>query len=207
MCCARKGFTLMEALVACALVLMIGALILQVVIPMARGTVRGTQQVELQQVGALALRRLCEDVQTSATAGIVLFPPAGEDPLMLSIHPLRGLDSIGDQVWADQLIVYWWKPGENKLWRTTWPHGGVGPGGRTPATDEPFRPTLAELRDIVALDNPWRRVEASQVKDFKLDFKVSPCSISLTVEAPAPDSRPPESFVLTRRVSLRNERT
>jgi hypothetical protein len=197
----------MEALVACALLLMIGAIIMQVVIPMARGTVRGTQQVELQQIGALALRHLCEDVQTSASAGITVSPAVGDDPLILAIHPLRGLDSIGDQVWADQLILYWWKPGEDKLWRTTWPHGGLGPGGRKPAADEPFRPTLSELRDIVSLDNEWRRVEANQVKEFKVDFNLSPASISLSVEAPAPDSRPPESFLLTRRVSLRNERS
>lgn len=195
----------MEGLVAFILVGLIGTIILQVLVPMARGTVRGTQQVELQQVGSLALKKVCAEMQSTAIAGIVTSPSSPTEPFLMSIHPLRTVDSIGDQVWGDQLIVYWWKQDEGKLWRTTWPHGPVS--GRAPVTDAPFRPTVAELKTIVgASDDRWRRVVANQVSLFDVNLTAFPARVLLTVEAPAPDSRPPEKFELTRRVAFRNER-
>ena len=78
-CGKARGFTLIEALTACALIAMLGVLILQVVVPMARGTVRGTQQIELQQIAALAMDRFCIDLQSTA--------PAGAKPMVRRVPP------------------------------------------------------------------------------------------------------------------------
>ncbi len=207
-CGKARGFTLIEALTACALIAMLGVLILQVVVPMARGTVRGTQQIELQQIAALAMDRLCIDLQSTAPAGAWAAPAQGNKPALVCLHPLRTIDSTGDQVWADQLIVYWWKPSEGKLWRTTWPHAGQT-APRMPTTEEPFRPFVdVEVLNIVDLTNdPYRKAIANQVKEFNVKLDVYPAELALKVAAPAPDSRPAESFTLTRKVSLRNERS
>lgn len=190
---------------ACVLILLIGTLVIQVVVPMARGTVRGTQQVELQQVGALALNQLCADLQSSSVAGIVAFPENGAEPALVSIHPLRTIDTSADQVWADELVLYWWSSSEQKLWRATWPHGGGTP---PPPTDEPTRPTRAELLNVVRLPHDrFRRAIATQVQQFEVDPLASPCRVSLRLQAPAPDGKPPESFSLNRSLSLRNERS
>lgn len=189
---------------ACVLILLIGTLVIQVVVPMARGTVRGTQQVELQQVAALALNQLCSDLQSSSAAGMIGYAENGTEPALLSIHPLRTIDTSADQVWSDQLVLYWWSSSEKKLWRTTWPHDGATP----PPTDEPLRPARAQLLNVVRLpDDRFRRAIATQVQDFEVDPAASPCRVSLRLQAPAPDGKPPESFSVTRSLSLRNERS
>ncbi|MEW6281481.1 MAG: hypothetical protein AB1758_22920, partial [Candidatus Eremiobacterota bacterium] len=159
----RRGFSLAEALVACVLTLLILTLIFQVVIPMARGTVRGSQQIELQQVAGLAMNRLSEDLQSAPPSGVTLVP-AGQptEPVILAMHGLEGIDATGSQVYSDHLVVYWWRQSDGRLWRKTWPPGQ--PSGRYPATDEVFEPTADELRALVADRNTTERVQASQVK-------------------------------------------
>ncbi len=204
---ARKGFSLIEILVACVLLILILTLIFQVVIPMGRGTVRGSQQMELQQVGTNAINKLADDLQKAPPAGITRIPatgpPPGNTPLLLSIQPLSGVDSIGQQVWSEQLIIYWWYPGSQELRRMTWPPGY--PLGRRPDIDEPFKPTWNELKRLT--DNPRGRDKMiGLVKDLNIDLSVVPHELGVQMEAKSPDGSPPEIFTLSRRVYVRNER-
>lgn len=203
----RGGFSLIEILVAMVLLLLIITLIMQVVIPMSRGAVRGSQQIELQQVGTTALNRLADDLQAAAPAGVTRYPttglPAPNEKLMISIQALTGVDTLGQQTWSEQLIIYWWKQEEGKLHRMTWPPGY--PMGRRPDIDEPFKPTYNELDRLT--DNPRGHYKLlGQIKKFDVNLAQVPHVLSLTLEAPAPDGAPPESFTLERRVYLRNER-
>lgn len=206
MCGGRRGFSLIEILIACVLLILILGLILEVVVPMGRGTVRGSQQIELQQIGSTVLNRICEDLETAATAGITRYPatgiPAGNQTLLLSIQPLTGVDSAGQQTWSESLILYWWKPQNGKLYRMTWPPGY--PLARRPDFDQPFKPTQLELTRLV--DNPEREKFMGVIKTLDLDLSVVPHVLKMSLEANPVGGAPPETFSVERRIYLRNER-
>lgn len=205
----RRGFSLIEILIACVLLLLILGLIMEVVIPMGRGTVRGSQQIEMQQVGTSAINRIAEDLSTAPPTGVTRVPTAGPptvasmDRLIVSIQPLTGVDTVGQQVWADHLIILWWEKASGKLFRMQWPPGY--PLTRRPAIDEPFKPTVLELQRLC--DNPRGQEKLlGVIKSLDVDVSVTPHVLKVSLEAPAPDGAPPESFTLERRVYLRNER-
>jgi prepilin-type N-terminal cleavage/methylation domain-containing protein len=206
---ARKGFSLIEILIACVLLLLILGLIMEVVIPMGRGTVRGSQQIELQQVGTMAVNRIAEDLSTAPPAGITRVPSSGPptsgsgNRLILSIQALTGVDTVGQQVWADHLIILWWEKPSGKLYRMKWPPGY--PLTRRPDIDEPFKPTASELQRLC--DNPRDQEKLlGIIKSLDIDLSTTPHVLRLFSDAPAPDGAPPETFTLERRVYLRNER-
>lgn len=209
--CARRSrpraFTLIEIMVGCVLLLLILTLIIQVVIPMGRGAVRGSQQIEIQQVGLMAMQRVCADLSTAPPAGITRYPasgpPAPGGTLFLAIQAFTGVDTVGQQTWSDQLVIFWWRQGSGKLYRLVWPPGY--PVGRRPDIDDAFKPTLDELTLIT--DNPQGQEKLLGIlKSFDVDLSRVPHTVSLEVEAPAPEGSPPESFSLTRKIYLRNDR-
>ncbi|MCE7872438.1 hypothetical protein DYH09_18950 [bacterium CPR1] len=202
-----RAFTLIEILVGCVLLLLILALIMQVVVPMGRGAVRGSQQIEIQQLTLMAMSKICADLSTAPSAGLARYPATGAPPpgrtLIFSIQAFTGVDTVGQQTWSDQLIIYWWRSDSGKLYRLVWPPGY--PVGRRPDIDEAFKPTLDELTLIT--DNPRGQERVLGIfKTVDLDLSRTPHTVSLSAEAPAPEGSPPESFSLSRKIYLRNDR-
>ncbi|GMU57267.1 MAG: hypothetical protein AMXMBFR33_64130 [Candidatus Xenobia bacterium] len=194
-------------MVGCVLLLLILTLIIQVVVPMGRGAVRGSQQIEIQQVALMAMQKVCADLATAPAAGITRYPTTGAPPpggtLILAIQAFTGVDTVGQQTWSDQLVIYWWRVDSGKLYRLVWPPGY--PVGRRPDIDESFKPTLDELTLIT--DNPRGEERLLGIlKTFDVDLTRVPHTVSLSAEAPAPEGAPPESFSLTRKIYLRNDR-
>lgn len=193
-----KGFSLLEALIASALLLLLMALMLQIVIPISKGSVRGSQQVELQQVAVLAVERLRHDLEAAPPAGIT----AGAND-RYSFHRLVDVAADGSQIMATDLVVVWWERAERRLLRKVWPPAPPVLSW-TPPSNGLFVPTPEEFTQLVTAVGPNQRVLASNVEDFSLRLQGSQVLLRLQLQAPAPDGRPPEGYELNRVVALPN---
>src|ERR1017187_4103074 len=98
---ARRGFSLIEMLLVCVLFVLLFTLALQVLIPMMQGSMRGSQQTELQQLAFLAADRLANEVEETGPQSIGLMTPgAGELPIRLALRPYVDVGPAGAQVYS-----------------------------------------------------------------------------------------------------------
>lgn len=201
----RRGLTLLEMIVAAALFGLLATLIVQVLVPVGKGSVRATQQVELQQSAALALDQLARDVTASAPRGVTVAASGGtaaDSTALVGIQRLQDVAADGSQVLDDRLVVVWWNAQEGRLWRKTWPPGPPDDDDHLPGTQ--WRLSAAELGQVAAAQNGYERMLARNVKSFSLTLNAESVSVKLSLEAPAPDGRPPERFELERHIYLRS---
>lgn len=175
-----------------ALVVIILTLLLQILIPMGRGTRRGAQQIELQQVAQVAMDRLLSDLSGTPRAGITLSP----DGRTFSLQQVTGVTATGKQEWDQKLIVYRYDPDARQLTRREWPP--IPPDlGRLPDKASLFTPSSAELSQL----SSGSRVLAGEVEAFELDSAALPARVRLALR-----SKMGETFELTRELKLRNVR-
>ncbi len=117
---AKRGFTLIEALVAGALGMMILYVLVALLIPALRVSAQGTERVELDQRAALLEGRLTRALKETCRSGVgwlvAGWNGTGEVPeqaeRFLSIHPLLGALSDSRQDWSRSLTVFHWKDGQ-----------------------------------------------------------------------------------------------
>lgn len=192
----ERGFTLIETLIGAGLLMLLLALIVQIVIPMGKGTVRGSQQVELQQMAYLAVDQLRRDLEASPSSGLTT---AGG----LTAHRLVDVAADGSQVFASDLVVVWRDMTERRLWRRTWPPDPPTLA-RALTTDRAFRPTPDEFANLTSGRKPSDKVLAAQVEEFAVEQAGNTARIHLLLQAPAPDGKSPERFELNRTVQLPN---
>ncbi len=205
MCSSRRGFSLLEALLACTLLSLLLTLLIQVLVPMARGSVRGTQQAGLQQITVLAAGQVERDLAATPPAGLALFPaPSPGGPSAASLHRLLDVAADGSPVFATDLVLLWWDPDRRQLGRRRWPPAPPTTA-ETPTSARCFTPGIGLVNQVLATSNPAEeRVLAGDVSLFSLTLAGPLATLRLVCEAAAPDGKPPESFEVRKVIVLRN---
>lgn len=160
MSASRRGASLLELVFAITLASLLLTLLVQVLIPVARGTLSTSDRAELEALASLTLDKLHNDLQSSAAAGVSsLELTTGDIRRSLAIHPLVTLGGDSRQVWDDRLLVWWWNTKEGKLWR--------GTAGSAP-TDRPLRVPTTDFPGLT-VPTAFTRPVAINVIDFQLD--------------------------------------
>lgn len=129
-----KAFTLLEITVAAGLSVVVFTLLALLLYATSVSTVRGQARVDIQQQAILASNRMVTELMQCTPAGVgVLYTPDVDSEVVLSLHKVVDVSSTvpPSQVFARQLTVFWWLPGEGSLWQRT-------------VSDE-HSPTLGEL--------------------------------------------------------------
>lgn len=196
---AKRAFSLVEILLVATLMLVVMALVVQILVPMSKGSVRASQQVGLQQLATVAVDRLVQELQTAPREAIALLSPAAPtDPAVrLSIHPLAGVGPTGAQSYGNDFVLYWFDEPNHRLWRAPWE--------QPPSFDSlQLAPTAAQFTSVIATPPPGTRVAVANLKELEVILQPTRVQLRLLLEHPAPDGRPPESFSLTRDVLLPN---
>ncbi|MBI3925992.1 MAG: hypothetical protein HY319_10665 [Armatimonadetes bacterium] len=202
------GFTLIEVLLAAALFLLTLGLVFSVLVPGMRSYSRGSDRAELQQMAALATRRILADLEAAAPGSVGLLSSSGAgEPEALGLVRLQDVSPAGRQVWEEQAIVYYWIPAEGNLVRKLWP----------PAPPQPVVPMTKErpptifpslLREIVQQSNGTETMVAARVARFRVRSAgvgpgvVQPLKLELLLERLGGSGT--EQFELTRDIYLRN---
>lgn len=197
---AKRAFSLVEVLLVAALMLVLLTLIVQVLVPMSKGSVRASEQVGLQQLAAVALERMVQELQACPPPALASFPPTapGDPPVRLALHPVGGVGPGGDQFFPNQYVFYWLDSSQHRLWRAPWQR----PFGFDDAPS--LVPTATQFNTALAAPPPGTRVAAADVKEFEVTLLPLRVQLRLLLEHPAPDGRPPEQFELRRDVVLPN---
>lgn len=199
-CGTRRGVSLAELVIACALFALLTAIVARIVLPLGKGVARGSHQIEYQQLALLAMNRLAGELTSTPDSAVTLDSRPGST--RLSLHPLRSVAADGTQVYATALSVYFWGAAERKLVFKQWPP--TPPNlARVPNANAPFSPTLPELESIVVTGgNRSERVLATDVEDFTLSRTGAVMQVRLRLRWDSPER--PETFELNRRVYLPN---
>ncbi len=197
---SQRGHSLVEILLVATLMLVVLTLVVQIVVPMSKGSVRASQQVGLQQLAAVAVDRLVQELQAAPRDAIVSLPPtAPTDPkVRLSIHPMGDVGPGGDQSFPNLYFFYWLDEPNRRIWRAPW--------SRAFGFDEfpALVPTSTQFNAAIASPPTGARVAVSNVKTFEVTLLPFRAQLHLVLEQPAPDGRPPETFELRRDVVLPN---
>jgi hypothetical protein len=185
--------SLLEIMVAGALMLGLTGLVLSVLYPSFRASSRNASRVEMQQQAALVMERLLLDLESAATASVSVHPEG------LAIQQLDGVTGTGLQIWKKELIVY--SRMGTTLVRERWPP--APPVLLVVLVDAyPTRITSVDLAAIIAARNGSERKLAFGVTAFDLDPNLS---FRIALERKIPGRPESETFELQRRVTLRNQ--
>lgn len=206
----RRGMSLLETLLAGALMTMVMGLVLSFLIPTFRNSSRGGLRVEMQQQASIALERLVIDLEHGAPASVSILPaPTGTDEVSgVAVQRMEGYTSSGAQLWETQLIVYYWLPKTQTLKREIW-NNGMKPS--LPVTLLDYHPAHITRQDLISIINDASAPEsnlAQGVTKFSVDYPAppnqQPYRIQLTLERAPIGQKAPEVLTLDRSITLRN---
>lgn len=209
----ERGFTLLEGLIAFALVGLIGTLFVWFLVPSMQFTARGAARVDVQQLAVLCADRMTRDLQQKSARGAVSLhdraaaDPASE-PVVMAMVPYIDVNQRGRRVWEQELIVYYWDRNARVVYRRDWPPAPPSNLSIDPLpANRPSEFPPADLLDLAALGAGGRPV-ARRVVDFDTRWLDSDAKsavvLAVSVEQGVAGKRAPERFDYQRVVALRN---
>lgn len=203
--------SLLETLLAGALLTMVMGLVLSFLIPTFRNSSRGGLRVEMQQQASLALEKLVIDLEHGAPASVSILPaPLGTDEVSgVAVQRMDGFTSSGTQVWETSLVVYYWLPKTGTLKREIWNNGRQPSLSVTLLDYHPARITRQDLLDIINDGSGPEFNLARGVTRFSVDYPPPPAQqpyrIQLTLERSPMGQSANEVLALDRALTLRNQ--
>lgn len=98
----RSGFTLFEVVVGAGLLLMIGLILVQVLIPSLRATAESQRRAGMQQKASLVFRRLGSDLQDSVPSALSI----STSPPVIAGQPISQFTNTAKVEFATELWAY-----------------------------------------------------------------------------------------------------
>mgnify|MGYP003605593188 FL=1 len=162
----RSGFTLLELVVALALLSLVTLVSFNLTRPLALISARSLDRMEMQQEALISLGQLRSSLQSSAPAGLSL------DDGLMAINPRSqpAVDTSGNLHWSNQITCFYVHAGE--LRRREWPPSLPVAGDPPVPTwmDSTVRCKRLEGPPLLALANP--RAQGKRLAQGVLAWKV-----------------------------------
>ena len=201
--------SLLEVIVAMGLALGALTLMIQLLVPSARISLRGAARTEVQESCVIALRQLAADLQRSNASAITLRNTVSTGPGLVVIQPLQLDSSDAESRYLPELWDYVFRPGPGTLTRRRWePVPAVL--GVTLESQVGTRLTGTQLDRLLNLTGAREEcILAHNVKEFSLGGSVqppnfpNPVTLHMLVEKKV-TSGDPDRFRLDQTVMLRN---
>jgi len=212
---ATSGFTLLEVILAAALVLMLGALAVGFLNPSLRALSRGSTRADMQQDAMVALGRLCADLQATATSAVGLLNPeaSGPGPVVISLVRVETTaPPTGEAQWETSVIAYVWDRASERVVRRVFATANPVISGMGLSGLSPRRADDATLTRMASMSNPaGDEVLAIGVKQFRVatagsgkSYVSPPFTIRIEMARAGSHRNEPERYVMTRSVTTRN---
>jgi hypothetical protein len=192
----RRGVSLVEVLLASALLSTMLVLLVRVLIPLLHYFSWTAARAELMTASGLVRARLQTDFQKARWEGVVLPTGVAGD---LCIHPLADITPTGQASWSSQAIVYHWDVVSGDLTRKLWTP--------SPALDPsvPFRPDLVALAAVAKDANlSGSRLLRGQLKEISVLQNGHVLQLHLVLQMGVP-GRSAEILEQNQEFVLRNE--
>lgn len=201
--------SLLEVIVAMGLALGALTLMIQLLVPSARISLKGAARTELQETCVLALRQVAADLQRSNASAITLRNSAGGTPGQVVLQPLQLDSNEAEPRYLLELVEYVYRPDEATLRRRRWEPVPT-PLGVTLEAKIGTRLTVPKLDLLLTLTGPREeRILAHHVAEFALTGAVpppnvpNPVNLHMVVEKKT-TTGDPDRFRLDQAVMLRN---
>ncbi len=200
-----QGFTLLEAIVAAMVTVILFGLFFQFLIPGMKAYALSTVRTEIQQETLRSLQKIVSDLDLAVYPGVSVYSNAG-GPVYLGIVRMENVDNEGFQTWEQGLVVYSWEGPGMPFIRKVW----MMP--TKPSVPSVF--SEAQLQGISLDASIQKQVMAQDVEEVTIVKNPGgppvspPIEISIKVKRKSPITRPGhewEYFYCTRKIWLRNQ--
>lgn len=180
----RKGYTLLEVIVASSLLLLVLALAFGYLVPATKAAARYRTRSHLQQTATVALKRIEEVAATTSPGG---FSWSDADPVAVAFNPVENLQP-GNAVllWTTTFRTFWWDSEQELLREAEWPPGPPEPSEAESSVLRAKRLLRPRLMEVVE-QAPKVRVLAEGVVGFSVTHKgdaealIQPVTLTLRV--------------------------
>lgn len=193
---ARRGFTLIEMVVAGGLVALLLGVLVILLFRTSNLVSRSTMLNELQSSGEALFRRMSVPCNQSDAGGASYVSEDGE--CMLALHPVETITPSGRKLYAPQVTVFSWDPSTSRLLMF---QGEVLP---EPNRYDPTRLDKDAMRALIRRASP--KVLSERVTQCTLT-PISgggfPLRLQLRLEQKVPHG-PVQVYLLERSLCLRN---
>lgn len=176
---SRRGFTVLELLVALGLLSLVVTLMVGFVIPELERTTASAERAALQSEAALCVEQIIRELQTSSAEGVSLAPHA------IGMVPIVDVTSLGTLVWGSEMHIFFFH--EDRVLRR------VVDAGLDFSLSRPPRLAEAELQALCEPEGA--KLVASRVESFEI---LDPLEFRVVTEQRG------HRFRYSRRVSYRN---
>ncbi len=115
----RRGFTLAEVIIAASLAMLVGGILVGLIIPSMKQTVRGSLQTALGQEALLLFDKLEADLRICSPPSVTFLTGSATNPSWLYAGKLYGVSAQGQQRWSrvtkepNTSVAYRFRPGQN----------------------------------------------------------------------------------------------
>lgn len=189
----KKGYTLLEILVACGLLILVFVLAFGYLLPATKAAGRYRTRNHLQQVAMVAIRTIEEAAATTAPGG---FSWSFSSPVAIAFNPVDRLQPTNAVlVWSANYQMFWWDEAKESLKETRWP---PGPPVQTDEEKSVLRAKRLDPARMleVAQQAPQVRSLADGVTHFEVTQQgsattlIQPVTLTLEVSEPKVEDRP-----------------
>lgn len=152
----QAGFTLLEMMIAAGLTLLLLGVVIKVFVPAMSHSSQGTTRLELQQFAILAHQQIHKELSRTRFGGVSV----AESNLL--IHPQASLDSAGQPIWSDHVILFHLDSSSGKL-------------GKYKLSSTPVKPNRYDAPGLLTLATSLpapEKIVAGFVSEFKAEMPV-----------------------------------
>lgn len=211
----KKGFTLVELLIAGGLGLLILGLMFSFFTRTTKITARGTLRTDMQQAAMRVMSSISKDLELSAASGVSIDGGgAAKCPVRMGIVPILNVLDDGTQQWDNRLTVYSWSSSGSPVIKKIWKNGDPPASAITVSLNGlmPLRVSETVLSSIADEPKLQAQILANGVTSLEITHNgvgsavESPVTVTIKLERSGnTGATGTEKYQLTSKFTVRNQ--
>lgn len=211
----RRGFTVVEALITCAVMSLLLVMMFQVIVPGMNLMQQGSMRASVQQQAMMITQQIFTELQRSTPKGVSIHVPASAtDPAIIGVNSIGGILPTGYPQFEDRLHVFWHDIARRRVRRKVYPPTPPALPGFVFDMKTARDATSSQLQSIIGQSNGTERNVSSDVDLFRLEVEpttggeVYVLYLGLNEDVPRQnENRLRAKFYCKRKLFLRNHDT
>lgn len=200
--------TVVEMMIACAVVVLLGLMTINFLVPAMALSAQGSMRAEMQQQASIAMIKITKDLEATSVGGLGILTPAAGQPNGIGVNTILSASDEA-QAWDSKLRCYLYFPGTKKLIYKVYPPGPPDPVAMA-LPFNPVRPIKVSPADLLQIANQANGSEmtlAGNVEAFTVELTPpgrSAIEVNLKLQQTVPHSQKVETLDFRRFIAVRN---